>query len=99
MIKNTGVFPSPTVTTTGWQLVSHAGLSVLTSFVDVLGFRELCEGWLGQFVKARAQYRPGQILGSLALMLAAGGEHDSDLDILRTIPGVFGQVASNATLA
>jgi hypothetical protein len=30
-------------------------------------------------------------------MLATGGEHASDLDILRSSPGVFGQLPSNAT--
>ena len=99
MLKNTGVFPAVPVATTGQRLISHAGLSVLTSFVDALGFRELCEDRLGQFVKARAQYRPGPILGSLALVLAGGGEHVSDLDLLRSSPGVFGQVASNATIS
>jgi hypothetical protein len=32
-------------------------------------------------------------------MLAAGGEHASDLDILRSSPGVFGQLPSNATVS
>ncbi|XAS74195.1 hypothetical protein VUN82_10400 [Micrococcaceae bacterium Sec5.1] len=42
---------------------------------------------------------PGKLLGSLAAMLAAGGEHASDLDILRSAPGVFGQLPSNATVS
>lgn len=32
-------------------------------------------------------------------MLAAGGEHASDLDILRSSPEVFGQLPSNATVS
>ena len=45
---------------TGQSLVSHAGLNVVTSFVDALGFRGLCEDRLGQFVPAGARYvRPG----------------------------------------
>jgi hypothetical protein len=32
-------------------------------------------------------------------MLAVGGEHASDLDILRSSPGVFGQLPSNATVS
>lgn len=32
-------------------------------------------------------------------MLTAGGEHVSYLDVLRNSPGVFGQVASNATIS
>ncbi|WP_346925594.1 IS1380 family transposase [uncultured Arthrobacter sp.] len=99
MSKITGVFPSLPVATTGQSLVSHAGLNVVTSFVDALGFRDLCEDRLGQFVPSGARHRPGTILGSLAVMLAGGGEHVSDLDILRTGAGVFGKVASNATVS
>jgi hypothetical protein len=99
MSKITGVFPSLPVATTEQSLVSHAGLNVVTSFVDALGFRGLCEDRLGQFVPAGAWHRPGTILGSLAVMLAGGGEHVSDLDILRTGAGVFGNVASNATIS
>jgi hypothetical protein len=32
-------------------------------------------------------------------MLAAGGEHASDLDILQSSPGLFGQLPSNATVS
>ena len=99
MSKITGVFPSLPVATTEQSLVSHAGLNVVTSFVDALGFRDLCEDRLGQFVPSGARHRPGAILGSLAVMLAGGGEHVSDLDILRTGAGVFGKVASNATIS
>lgn len=96
MSKNTRIFPCLPVATTGQSLVSHAGLNVVTSFVDALGFRDLCEDRLSQFVPSGAWHPPGTILGSLAVMLAGGGEHVSDLDILRTGSGVFGKVASNA---
>lgn len=71
----------------------------MAGFVDALGFRELCEDRLGQFTPAGATHRPGTLIGQLALMLAAGGEHVSDLDMFRTQPGVFGKVASNATVS
>jgi hypothetical protein len=99
MHQPTKVFPSVPVTFTGQSLVSHAGARILTSFIDALGFRDLCEDRLGQFVPAMASHRPGRLLGSLAVMLAAGGEHASDLDILRSQPGVFGKVPSNATVS
>lgn len=99
MSKNTRVFPCLPVATTEQSLVSHAGLNVVTSFVDALGFRDLCEDRLSQFVPSGAWHRPGTILGSLAVMLASGGEHVSDLDILRAGAGVFGKVASNATVS
>ena len=91
MSKNTGIFPVLPVATTGQALVSHAGLNVVTSFVDALGFRGLCEDRLGQFVPAGARHRPGGILGSVAVMLAGGGEHVSDLDMLRSSVGVFAE--------
>ena len=99
MSKITGVFPSLPVATTEQSLVSHAGLNVVTSLIDALGFRDLCEDRLGQFVPSGARHRPGTILGSLAVMLAGGGEHVCDLDILRTGDGVFGNVASNETVS
>ncbi|GAB3543909.1 IS1380 family transposase [Arthrobacter tecti] len=99
MSKSTRVFPSLPVATTEQSLVSHAGLNVVTSLIDALGIRDLCEDRLGQFVPSGARHRPGTILGSLAVMLAGGGEHVSDLDILRTSAGVFGNVASNATVS
>jgi hypothetical protein len=99
MHQSTPVFPSVPVAFTGQSLVSHAGARILTSFIDALGFRELCEDRLGQFVPAAASHRPGRLLGSLAVMLAAGGEYVSDLDMLRAAPAVFGPVPSNATVS
>lgn len=93
------VFPSLPVSFTGQSLISHAGIKVLTGFMDALGFGRLCEDRLGQFVPPGARHRPGRVLGSLAAMLAAGGEHASDLDILRSSPGLFGQLPSNATVS
>jgi hypothetical protein len=55
MSKITGAFPSLPVATSGQSLISHAGLNVVTSFIDALGFRGLCEDRLGQFVPARRQ--------------------------------------------
>jgi hypothetical protein len=91
--------PSLPLTSTGQSLISHAGVSVLTGFLDGLGFGRLCEDKLSQFVPAGTKHRPGRLVGSLTAMLAAGGEHASDLDIQRSSPGVFGQLPSNATVS
>lgn len=99
MLNDTQIFPSVPASLTGQSLVSHAGLNVLTSFLDATGFGALCEDRFSQFVPERAVHRPGRILGSLAVMLAGGGEHVSDLDVLRNSPGLFGQVPSNATVS
>ncbi|MFK4299900.1 hypothetical protein ABH924_005090 [Arthrobacter sp. GAS37] len=99
MQDSTRLFPAAAVGFTGQSLVSHAGTTVLTEFLDALGFGRLCEDRLGQFVPSGARHRPGRLIGSLAVMLAAGGEHSSDLDMLRTSPGLFGALPSNATLS
>ncbi len=99
MLNDTQIFPSVPASLTGQSLVSHAGLNVLTSFLDATGFGSLCEDRFSQFVPAQAMHRPGRIIGSLAVMLAGGGEHVSDLDVLRNSPGLFGPVPSNATVS
>ena len=99
MHNSTPVFPSVPASLTGQALVSHAGLGVLTSFLNALGFRKLCEDRFSQFVPATAVHRPGRILGSLAVMLAAGGEQVTDVDQLRAAPALFGAVASEATIS
>ena len=83
MLNDTHVFPSLPAALTSQSLISHAGLNVLTSFVDATGFAALCEDRFSQFVPDQATHRPGRILGSLALRLAGGGEHVSDLYVLR----------------
>ena len=72
---------------------------MLASFLNALGFRRLCEDRFSQFVPAMAGHRPGKILGSLALMLASGGEQVTDVDQLRAAPALFGSVASEATIS
>jgi hypothetical protein len=99
MQKSTRVFPGAPVSFSGQSLISHAGMTVLTGFINALGFRAQSEDRLGQFAPAGASHRPGPLVGSLAVMLAAGGEHVSDLDMLRSSPGVFGPVASKATVS
>lgn len=83
----TRLFPAAAVGFTGQSLVSHAGTEILTELIDALGFRGLCEDRLGQFAPSGARHRPGRLIGSLAVMLAAGGEHGTDLDMLRSSPG------------
>lgn len=65
MHHSTPVFPSVPVTFTGQSLISHAGVKVLTGFMDALGFGRLCEGRLGQFVPSGARHRSGKLIGSL----------------------------------
>lgn len=74
-------------------------VEVLTGFVNVLGFRKLCEDRFSQFVSAMAVHQPGKILGSLTVMLDLEGEQVTDVNQLRSAPALFGAVASEATIS
>lgn len=91
--------PQLRTVTTSQNLVSHAALLPLTRLLNSLGFRQLAEDRLGQFVPATATHRPGKMISDLVLTLAAGGEHVTDADQLRTAPGIFGPVASESTFS
>ena len=84
MLNDTRVFPAAPAAPTGQSLISHAGLGTVTSFLDATGFGALAEEHFSQFVPEQATHRPGRILGCLATMLAGGGEHVSDVDVLRS---------------
>lgn len=99
MNNTTGLYPQLPTVTTSQNLVSHAGLATLTGLLNSLGFRHLAEDRLGQFAPTTATHRPGKMIADLVLMLASGGEHVTDTDQLRTTPGVFGPVASDATFS
>lgn len=99
MNQSTLTYPAPRTELTGQQLISHAGLSILGGLLNALDFRALCEDRFSQFVPTTATHRPGKILADLTLMLAAGGEQACDVDLLRTNPGLFGPVASEATVS
>lgn len=95
MNRFTQLFLATSSQDTSQTLVSRAGLSVRTSFLNAVDFRRLCEDRPSQFVPATATHRPGRILG--APFLAAGEEHATDIDHLRVAPALFGPVASDAS--
>ena len=48
---------------------------------------------------ASAAHDPGKVASDLALSLALGGDCLADLSLLRAEPGVYGAVASEATVS
>src|SRR5690625_76541 len=95
----TGVFPNIQARPCDQDLVSHAGLKTMTTFIDAIGVGHVAEDRLGQFVPTGARHRTGSILGALSVMLIGGGSFVSDLDMLRAHPSVFGRAPSNATIS
>src|SRR5699024_11854283 len=69
----TGVFPKIQARTCDQDLVSHAGLKTMTTFIDAIGVGHMAEDRLGQFVPTGARHRTGSILGALSAMLIGGG--------------------------
>jgi hypothetical protein len=64
------------------QLTSHAGTVLLHDFAQRLGMARLLEEELQVKVRERG-YGEGQAIGGLLYNMVLGGEHLSDLDVLR----------------
>jgi hypothetical protein len=64
------------------QLTSHAGTVLLQNFAHRLGVARLLEEELHVKVRERG-YGEGQAIGGLVYNMILGGEHLSDLDVLR----------------
>lgn len=80
------------------QLTSHAGTVLLHDFAQRLGVARLLDEELE--VKARERgYGEGQAIGGLVYNLILGGEHLSDLDVLRGDRGTQELMAAEAVLA
>lgn len=90
--------PRPAHRATGQHLISYAGLSALSGFLNATDFRDLQEDRFSQFVPT-ATHRPGKTPADRPLLLAAGGEQARDVDLLCTKHDVFGPVASEATMS
>lgn len=67
-------------------LVSHADLSVLTSFLNAFRFLMVREDQLSQFVPANTVQRVRKIVCIPALPLAAGAVQATELDQLHAAP-------------
>ena len=85
------------VTADGEGIVSHAGAALLAATADRVGLTEaLCKG-LAPMRERRGTHDPGRVVRDLAVMLASGGSHLSDLRAVRDQEPLFGAVASDAT--
>jgi hypothetical protein len=80
------------------QLTSHAGVVLLHDFAQRLGVEELLAEEL--HVKTRERgYGEGQAIGSLVYNVVLGGEHLSDLEVLRGDAGTQELLEVEAVLA
>jgi hypothetical protein len=80
------------------QLTSHAGTVLLHDFAQRLGVEEVLDEEL--HVKTRARgYGESEAVGGLTYNLILGGEHLSDLEVLRGDPGTQELLGAEAILA
>ncbi len=79
-------------------VVSHAGGRLLVDAAAKLGLDAALSAALAPWRKGRAVHDPGKVALDAALSVALGGTRPVDVAALRAAPGVFGAVASDATV-
>ena len=81
----------------GEGLVSHAGAYLLVELADRLGLTAALSEAMGPTRERRSAHDPGVVLRDLAVAIADGGDHVSDLGVLRGQRALFGPIASEST--
>lgn len=81
----------------GEGLVSHAGAFLLVELADRLGMTGALSQAMAPTRERRSAHDPGVVLRDLAVAVADGGDHVSDLGVLRGQQALFGAVASEST--
>jgi hypothetical protein len=79
--------------------VSLAGAQLLVETARVSGLTSALSEQLACWRKPMAVHDPGKVITDLAVMLAVGGDCPADVTLLRSGSGLFGPVASTATIS
>jgi hypothetical protein len=97
--QNTGFYPWVQVDTGPSAAVGQAGAVLLTDTIRVAGLDVALAQALGPWRKPTAVHHPAKIVCDLAVALAVGGDCLADVAVIRSEPGLFGPVASDATVS
>jgi hypothetical protein len=81
----------------GEGLISHAGAYLLVELANRLGLTAALSAAMASTRERRSAHDPGVVLRDLAIAIADGGDHLSDLGVLRGQEALFGAVASETT--
>lgn len=98
-MKTTGLYPHVRVDTSGQGVVSSAGGLLLTEAARAAGLDRALSQVLTPWRRPLAVHDPGKIICDLAVSLALGGDCLADVARLRAEAGVYGRVASDATVS
>ena len=99
MKHNTGFYPRVQVDASPSAAVGQAGAVLLTDTVGVSGLDVALTQALAPWRKPTAVHHPAKIMLDLAVSLAVGGDCLADVAVVRGEPGLFGPVASDATVS
>ena len=99
MKKTTGFYPSVRVDSAPVAAVGSAGGVLLTTAAEVTGLSSALRDGLSRWRKPAAVHDPGKVLTDLSVTLALGGDCLADAAIIRSEPGIYGRVASEATVS
>ena len=98
MVNGTGLYPQAGAEAGEVPAVGPAGARLLTGTVRATGLDTALSRALAPWRRPLAVHDPGKIIVDLALCAALGGDHLSDLSLLRCAEEVFGPVASDPTV-
>lgn len=99
MKQPTRSYPRLEVDTAPCASVAQAGGVMLTETIAATGLATQLRAAMAPWRKDLAVHDPAKVLLDLALTLALGGEHLSDVAVLRAEPELYGKVASDPTIS
>jgi hypothetical protein len=85
------------VSADGTNVVSHAGVRLLSDLADAIGLSGGLSMAMAPTKQRRRGHDRGHVLVDLAMSIADGGDAIADLAVLRNEPNLFGAVASDST--
>jgi Transposase DDE domain group 1 len=97
--NTTGFYPRIQVDTTNSGAVGQAGGVLLTETIVAAGLGPVLSAALSGWRKPLAVHDPAKVIMDLAVTLALGGDCLADVALLRSEPGLYGPVASDATVS
>ncbi|MGO4958488.1 transposase, partial [Luteococcus sp. Sow4_B9] len=99
MNKRSGMYPRLRVDHANVAAAGQAGGVLLTRTVETSGLGQVLSQALAPWRKPLAKHDPAKVIVDLAISLALGGDACRDAALLRSEPGVYALVASDATIS
>lgn len=98
-MKHNGLYPRVHVDRAQVPAVGQAGGLLLVETLRATGLDRVLSAQLARWRNPLAVHHPGKIICDLAIGLALGGAYLADIAALRDEPGIYGRVASDATVS